>query len=96
MDTLIMMVSPYLVCAGLLFFLWQARKGENRALARLVFVVLILASAAGFALLYLGPFAKSGKTFASYVTRYAVVSLSLFLFPIAGAVLMWKTRRKSA
>ena len=74
----------YLLCvilfAACLIFV---QKGKKKTALLLTGAMLVI-SAVGFYLVYMGPFRESGKTFLGYVTRYGVVSLSIFLFPVLG------------
>ena len=56
-------------------------------------VLTAIVAAAGFFLIYAGPFAGSGKTLAMYVGRYGAFTLPIFLFPCAaGIIAMWKRK----
>ena len=84
----------YLLCAGLLFLCNKARGSHHFSACAIITALMAVASAAGFWLVYTGPFAESGKTFAGYITRYGAYSLPIFLFPLAGLVLTMLSRNK--
>ena len=83
----------YLLCAGLLFLCNKARRSHRFPLCVAITTLMAAVSALGFWLVYAGPFAESGKTFAGYVTRYGAYSLPIFLFPLAGIVLTLLSRK---
>ena len=83
----------YLLCAGLLFLCNTARKARRFPLCAAITALMLAVSVVGFLLVYTGPFVESGKTFASYVTRYGAYSLPVFLFPLAGVVLTVLSRK---
>ena len=83
----------YLLCAGLLYLCIKARRSHRFPLCAAIAALMLAVSVVGFLLVYAGPFVESGKTFASYVTRYGAYSLPIFLFPLAGLVLSVLSRK---
>ena len=84
----------YLLCAGLLLLCYKAEQKRRLSLCAATTVLMAVVSVVGFLLVYAGPFAESGKTFAGYVTRYGAYSLPIFLFPTAGLILTLLSRKK--
>ena len=84
----------YLLCAGLLFLCNKARQDRRLLLCTITTALMAVVAVFGFWLVYTGPFAESGKTFAGYITRYGAYSLPIFLFPLAGLVLTMLSRNK--
>ena len=84
----------YLLCAVLLLLCYKAGQKRRLSLCAAATVLMAVVSVVGFLLVYAGPFAESGKTFAGYVTRYGVYSLPIFLFPLAGLILTLLSRKK--
>ena len=84
----------YLLCAGLLFLCSKARRADRLPLCAGLTALMAVVSGLGFWLVYAGPFAESGKTFAGYITRYGAYSLPIFVFPLAGLVLTMLSRKK--
>ncbi len=90
---LLELVWHYGVCFFLLIGCWICKKLENQKLAAALAVLTAIVAAAGFFLIYAGPFAGSGKTLAMYVGRYGAFTLPIFLFPCAaGIIAMWKRK----
>lgn len=98
MYYLILAVLPlawhYLLCSALLFFCWNAAVKKRFPLCVTATILMFVLAAVGFWLVYAGPFVESGKTFTMYVTRYAVYTLPIFAFPLAGLLLSLRSRRK--
>ena len=84
----------YLLCAGLLWLCLWAKRREKQSLMTAAALLMIFAAAAGFLLVYMGPFQESGKTFVMYVTKYALYSLPVFLFPLAGLAAVYSGGKK--
>ena len=83
----------YLLCAGLLLLCYKAGQNHRFPLCAAATALMLAVSVVGFLLVYAGPFVESGKTFASYVTRYGTYSLPVFLFPLAGLILTVLSRK---
>ncbi len=84
----------YLLCAAALYGCWRCCKAGRFGPALALTVLMVIVSAVGFFEVYSGPFVESGKSFAAYVDRYALFSLPVFLFPLAGLSLTVFSRRK--
>ena len=84
----------YLLCAGLLFLCSKARRSNRFLLCTAATILMVIVSVFGFWLVYAGPFAESGKTFAGYITRYGAYSLPIFAFPLTGFILTLLSWRK--
>ena len=84
----------YLLCAGLLFLCNKARQDRRLLLCTITTALMAVVAVFGFWLVYAGPFAESGKTFAGYITRYGAYSLPIFAFPLTGFILTLLSWRK--
>lgn len=83
----------YLLCIALLFLCHKAKRSRRFLLCAAATGLMLVVAVVGFWLVYVGPFAESGKTFAMYITRYAAFTLPIFAFPLAGFVLTLLSRR---
>ena len=88
------MIWHYGVCFFLAIGCWISQKLGNRRAAAVLAILTCAAAVAGFFLVYAGPFAGSGKTFAMYVGRYGAGTLPVFLFPLAAVIMAVRGRRR--
>ena len=78
------LVWHYIVCSFLLYLCSEAKKYGEKRKCFVICVLLCLVAVVGFITVYLGPFAASGWNFFHYVTRYAIFTLPVLLFPVVG------------